>query len=108
MFDHNQIAVVVIPGHINRLLVRTGKDHSAFTRGINGCAELVHEFHAGMRVALAVGSGAVSIGDIDKRVVRQVDGPCEEKVTVGDAIVGCGGVTGDLCGSRDIREGGRS
>ena len=79
MFDHHQIAVIVVPGHINRLFVRTGEDHSAIPCGINGCAEFVHEFHAGMWVALAIGSGAVAIGDIDKRVARQVDGARKRK-----------------------------
>ena len=107
MFDHNQISVVVIPGHINRLLIRTGKDYSPLPCCINGCAEFVHEFHAGMRVALAIGGGTIAVSNIDKRVVRQVNGTREEKMTVGDAVVGCGGVTGDLCGSRGKGEGGR-
>lgn len=95
MFDDYKIAVIVGPRGIEWLLIRASEDDSPLPGCIHRRAKFVNEFDAGMRVTLPIGSRGVAIGSIHKSVVRGMNGPLEEKMPVGDAIVCYRRFTGD-------------
>ena len=107
MFNNDEIAIVIRPGHVYRLFIRTSENHSSLPRGIDGRAKFVHEFDAGVRVTLPIGCGAVAIGDINKSITRQVNRSSEKEMTVSNAIVYGRGVTRNGCRSRGWGNGGR-
>jgi hypothetical protein len=88
MLDHDKISIIVGPGHVDRFLIRTGKDHSSVPGCIGRCSELVYKFDACMRVTLPIRRGGIAIGWIYKGVTGEMDGALKEEVAVEDAVVG--------------------
>ncbi len=109
VLDHHKVAVEVGKRHIDRLLIRAGKDHRSITGCIHRRAKFIYEFDPGMRIPSSMLGGTISIGGIHEGVVGKMDGALEEEVAVGDAVVGGRWVarSGCLGGKRGWGEGGR-
>ena len=48
MFNHNDIAVEILPWTVNRIFISACEDHQPICRGMDRCAKLVQELHAMM------------------------------------------------------------
>lgn len=61
MFDHDQVSIVIRPGAVDRLAVRSGENHCPISGGMDRRAELVQKFHPAVRITRPVGGGGIAI-----------------------------------------------
>src|SRR5687768_3571694 len=55
MFDHNQIAIEILPWTVNRIFISACEDHQPIRRRMDRCAKLVQKLHTMMRITCTSG-----------------------------------------------------
>ncbi len=100
VLDHYEVAVKVGKRHVDRLLIRAGKDHCSITGCIYRRAKFINEFNPGMRIPSSVLGGTISIGGIHEGIIGKMDGALEEDMAIGNTKVSGARVTGDRGGCK--------